>query len=574
MNVSYRLNGGSVRNYVPIGEDGRPVWKNAGAFRQAVLQNPSLGPEYAKMLAEPEFSNGGEHVDWFVRFQPKNPSGYEVIRWDAASPEERRAAWAQLSRFESRLDTFGRDLERRALTPDSTVFAHYLTGTSSTETLPAVHFPSPDCVYIVDGIPVITFWGYLAPGQSLADSPFSALKSKDAGKAAEAAPAGAAAAAAPATGSWLSRHWKCLLLLPLLLLLLLLLLYLLWWYFFAKPLGLGLGALPDLGNLSLNPPALERSAADLGLADPKDPGAALPDGRAVAGRDGTVFHNNGTAVRDGVVPASGSEAESEEEIPAIPASDDDDVVPVTDNDDVVPVTDDDDIVPVTDDDDVVPAGSAAEDEIPGIPETDEDGVAPANPASVPAKDDAAADQGKDDAAAKDDAADNSKDDAAKDQGKDDAADSAKNDPGAKDGGKECPPGEDPNAKDRNTAENGNLVLDPKDLKSGSVRGIDGTWNTSSGIFDSRTNKPLSIKYSFKDGKGQAVVTRSDGVTCTVPASGSAASGALEISGGTAVCADGGKVELPVIRCKPGKNGKADCSGVYGQGENLRLELYR
>ena len=175
MRNSYRINGGSVRDYVPIGVDGRPVWKNAEAFLRSITVSSPLGTAAARHLAEPEFSDNGEHVDWFVGFPPKNSGGYEVIRWDAASPDERKAAWEELERFGHNLEIYGRDLEKKALSANDELFAHYLTGTSGYEKLPAVHFPSSDCIFIVDGVPVVTFWGFLRPGQTLSGSPFKAL---------------------------------------------------------------------------------------------------------------------------------------------------------------------------------------------------------------------------------------------------------------------------------------------------------------------------------------------------------------------------------------------------------------
>lgn len=505
MRNSYRINGGSVRDYVPVGVDGRPVWKNAEAFLRSITVSGPLGSEAARHLAEPEFSDNGEHVDWFVGFPPKSNQGYEVVRWDSASPEERRAAWEELERFGRNLEIYGHDLEKKALSANDELFAHYLTGTSGYERLPAVHFPSSDCVFIVDGTPVITFWGYLRPGQTLGGSPFQALAPAEAANpfsgaaagAAGAGGAGAAHAAAAAAAPWWRRHLLCLILLPLLLLLLPLFLYLLWWWFFARGMGLpAFGAFPDLAHGSLDPIKFEAPL----LSDDDDE-------VVVHDRDGVVVDRDAASVRvpDGTaVPAGEAEDEA-----------------------------------------VVPAGEA-EDE-----------------AVVPA--DAARDEPAADDAAKDDAA---KDESAKD-------DAAKDEPAKNDAAKDQQDAQATPPDLKNTDANGNLVLDPKDLSNGSLRGLDGTWNTSSGLFDTRTGKPVSIKYNFKDGKGTAQVTKADGTKCSTGTSGSVAGGSLEIAGGMVPCADGTKISLPKVRCTPGKDGKADCSGIYGdKQDNIRLELYK
>ena len=527
MRNSYRINGGSVRDYVPIGVDGRPVWKNAEAFLRSITVSGPLGSAAARHLAEPEFSDNGEHVDWFVGFPPKGSEGYEVVRWDAASPDERKAAWEELERFGRSLEIYGRDLEKKALSANDELFAHYLTGTSGYEKLPAVHFPSSDCIFIVDGVPVVTFWGFLRPGQTLAGSPFQALAPSVASNPFGAAPAAGAAAAAPAAAApWWRRHLLCLILLPLLLLLLPLLLYLIWWWFFARGAGLpAFGAFPDLAHGSLDPVKIE---SPLASGDDDDEPVALHGRDVVVDGNGRAVVQDGAA--DGVVPAGQAEDEA-----AGAAAD-------------------------------VPAGAARDE-----PAADQDA----------AKDDAAKDGAAKDDAAKDDAA---KDDAAKnDAAKDDAAkDNAAKDDGAKDA-RDGKAADDASSKDnpakapelKNTDENGNLVLDPKDLSQGSLRGLDGTWNTSSGLFDTKTGKPLSIKYSFDKGKGTAQVTKADGTKCSVGTSGSVAGGGLEIAGGMASCADGSKISLPKVRCTPGKDGKADCSGLYGdKQDNIKMELYK
>lgn len=496
MRNSYRVNGGSVRDYVPVGVDGRPVWENAEAFLRSIAISGPLGAKAAKHLAEPEFSNGGEHVDWFVGFPPRNSKGYEVVRWDAASDEERRAAYEELERFGQNLEVYGHDLEVKALNANDELFAHYLTGTSAYEKLPAVHFPSDDCIFIVDGIPVITFWGFLRPGQNLSGSPFSALAPQRAPSGfgpEKKQPAGASGGAATNAAPWWKRHLLCLLLLPLLALLLALLLYLLWWWLFARGMGLPpFKAMPDLLNGSLKP---VETAPQVPSDDDNEVVVKRPDGTVVTG-DGVVGVNG---AGDGAAVGSDDSFKTDEPVNAADAN-------------------------------------AAD--------------------AVKAQDAAGSDNTNADQNADKDT-DNALDQAA----------SRSEDP-AKDNVKTVPP-------TPNTDKNGNLVLDPKDLQKGSLRGLDGTWNTSSGLFDSRTGKPVSLKYDFDNGKGKAQVTRADGTKCSSPAQGSIAGGGLEISGGMASCADGTRISLPKVRCIPGKNGKADCSGIYGtKQDNIRMELYK
>ena len=57
-----QLNGGEIRNFVPIGLDGTPVYMNALGFRDAIERTASLGTRYARFLAIPHFNGDFSHV--------------------------------------------------------------------------------------------------------------------------------------------------------------------------------------------------------------------------------------------------------------------------------------------------------------------------------------------------------------------------------------------------------------------------------------------------------------------------------------------------------------------------------
>lgn len=516
------LNSGSVKDYVPIGEDGRPVWASADAFRQAIALAPALGRKYADVLAVPRFSSGGELVNWFVPFEPKDPAGHQVVMWEAASPEERRSAMLVLNDFERRLYSFGHDLQLHALTADEKVFAHFLTGTSVTENLPAIHFPNINCVYIVDGRPVITFWGFLKRGGDLSSSPFEQLRPMVAPKSTVAE--NKATAAAVVAMPWWRRHLLCLCLLPLLLALLGLLSYLLWWWLFARPLNLPLfETAPDLKNWSLEPVKEE---------------SVIPKNNiTIPGSDTTVASVNGVA--DG---QDGTLADATVSDPI--ASDEEETL--------------DDTAPAMADDASVSGENTADNAI----------------------DNTKADDQKNDGKASDDEGVAKDHENAKDKAQDGANADDDNSLNKEPQNKTQPVDLDNvnNKASQNTDENGNLKLDPKALNAGNVQGLDGSWNTSAGLVDSRTGKPVSIKYKFNGGDGMAEIVRSDGVKCQTASKGTAASGALSISGGLASCSDGSSVQLPKVKCTPDANGKTSCVGEYdngkGKSENVNMELYR
>ncbi len=499
------LNGGSIKNYTPIGEDGRPVWQQAEAFRTAIARSKALGQEYADMLALPRFTDSGEQVNWFVPFAPNSSAGHQTVMWSAATAQEQASALKQLRSFERRLDLFGKDLELHALTADDKVFAHFLTGTSATEHLPAVHFPDQDCVYIVDGKPVITFWGFLKPGDELSGSPFSSLKLKETSEVLNEINH-SSTAAIPAMLPWWRRHLLCWLLPLLLLPLLLLLLYLLWWWFWARPLDLPVfKSVPDLVHASLEP----------------------ADKVFLSERERRVFDGEtaGVKVLEPAVNAAGSQDDSPDTSKA-EAKDQ-------------ALTDDGNVL--AKDDQNLKRDTAQESDLNKTTQQDPYSKERKEDGSVP-----------DDQRVADD------------------------------GTKTKDPIQDPRHAAENTAantdENGNLKLDPKALGVGDVSGLDGNWNTSAGLVDSKTGQPVSIRYNFKNGNGSVDVTRSDGTKCKTSTQGKATSSGLNIAGGLANCSDGGAVMLPEVKCVPGKDGKTSCAGVYsgknGKNEQIEMELFK
>lgn len=173
---SSHLNGDSLNNFYAVGVDGAPIWQSAEIFRDSIERTSSLGDTCSKFLAIPKFNMDHSHVDWYIPFSPRREDGqYHIVSWNSASDDEKQKALAGLKGLEHKLSTHGQSLLSRNLNPDSTLFAHMLCGNSPGEQLPALHFPGPDYVYIVDGQPVITFWGFLKPGEKVGAQPFASL---------------------------------------------------------------------------------------------------------------------------------------------------------------------------------------------------------------------------------------------------------------------------------------------------------------------------------------------------------------------------------------------------------------
>lgn len=107
---------------------------------------------------------------------------------------------------------------------------------------------------------------------------------------------------------------------------------------------------------------------------------------------------------------------------------------------------------------------------------------------------------------------------------------------------------------------------PPELADGPADFLQGGWQANSGIQDRDTGVPLKLRYEFNGGKGHAVLTGSNGVTCTAPVAANMQSHNLHITpDAAAACNDGSTYELPLVECLPNAiDPSAACSGQYGE----------
>ena len=294
--------------------------------------------------------------------------------------------------------------------------------------------------------------------------------------------AGPAVALVPARRPW----WRWLLWALLLLLLLLLLLF--WLYRCAEHEG--------AVNLPFGSPATERPQAER----PRDDSIIgrtrrffgleeeVPDGVAVPGQ----------VVQGQVVPGEGKvEGEGEATVPPS-----------------------DQVVPGETPKEGVPPGS--EDQKPGDQKPEKAGDQAAEPPQPPKPEDAQTpkpDQPKPPKGQKSDAP---KQDGSKDQPKDQPRDQN---------------------KDQNQGKGQSLQIPPDAAgKSGAAGFLGGEWKSDAGLVDQATQQPLQQSYRFdKEGKGEVVIRRADGVECRAGAQARMQGGKLSIDeAGDPTCPDGHK----------------------------------
>ena len=531
--ASKLLYNGDLNLYQPISEDAVFVYQKALAFRGAISNSLSQSADpkedrFEDYLAIPRFSQDFQHADWFIPFESQREDGeYEIVPWKQASKDEKEKALEKLRKFRTKLFNYGDLLEARALNSNDRLFAHFLVGNNAQETqnkpiadklqdnqsiddpkrkytLPAIHYPSEDCLFIVDGKPVITFWGFLKRGERLYSDPFYRLeeevnpkKTVVTDKVVGAAPLGATATAVTRSHKW------CWLLLPLLLLLLPLLLYLLWWWLFGRGLPL-FKAWPDLGNFSLDP----KFNADLNLPDADLPKVNLPDVDVDLPKVKVPDVDLGV---DGAVetPNIPDDATTEEESPVAEE-------PVAEETQEQP----------SDDEAEQPQEDSQEEPQEEPQEEEKEDPNAVEPPTLS-----------------------------------DDEEEAKKDPNAT-----LPP--------QLSEDKDGQSLSNKDLQSGDISKLNGVWKVNSAIFDTKTNKPLQLQYEFKDGKGQATITQSDGVKCTGAVKGGLSKGALNInSQSEAKCTDGSVYEMPKVVCTQGDDGNSDCVSTYQNSKTKKTTQF-
>lgn len=145
------LRSGHNSSFKALGETGYPVFKMAFQLREAIYRLDA-GRDLARHLAIPQNDQGGDRTDWYSSFPG------DVIPWSGANDTERASARQQFSEFQTAVQALSEQLlnaNQNGAGGDRRVFAQLLKS--------VVHFPDYDFVYLVNGVLVITFWGFIHP---------------------------------------------------------------------------------------------------------------------------------------------------------------------------------------------------------------------------------------------------------------------------------------------------------------------------------------------------------------------------------------------------------------------------
>src|SRR5258707_4847034 len=148
-----------LQRYRALGMPGDPVARAAGKLRTPSAAR--LSPKHADLLAIPEVDPTGQRIDWYAPFEG------EARKLSALSEAERAPLLEEVHRLHGEIAGLADSMEAPQRSSAERNFARLLRH--------ALTAPGEDALYIVDGKPVMTFWGFSAdaalPGVFLASPP-------------------------------------------------------------------------------------------------------------------------------------------------------------------------------------------------------------------------------------------------------------------------------------------------------------------------------------------------------------------------------------------------------------------
>lgn len=156
------LRSGDLDDYQAVGGGGQAVFDSALQIREALRLRKQQA--IVDCLAIPQVNDEGDRVDWYA------PIPGEVTSWKAADEETRFRA---LRFLESTLDSAA-SLSRKCMQSDKT--AQQLFGSLLAK---ALQFPGENHVFLVDGKPVIAFWGFVNLNESAREDVLACLREID-----------------------------------------------------------------------------------------------------------------------------------------------------------------------------------------------------------------------------------------------------------------------------------------------------------------------------------------------------------------------------------------------------------
>ncbi|MDF7760560.1 SrfA family protein [Kosakonia cowanii] len=152
------LRSGDLDDFQAVGGGGQAVFDSALQIREALRLRKQQA--LVDCLAIPQVNDEGDRVDWY------SPVDGQSRSWKAAEPEARARA---LRYLENTLEAAAA-LSRKCMQSPKT--AQQLFGSLLEK---ALQFPGENHVFLVDGKPVITFWGFVNLNESARENVLECL---------------------------------------------------------------------------------------------------------------------------------------------------------------------------------------------------------------------------------------------------------------------------------------------------------------------------------------------------------------------------------------------------------------
>jgi hypothetical protein len=156
------LRSGDLDDFQAVGGGGQAVFDSALQIREALRLRKQQA--LVDCLAIPQVNDEGDRVDWY------SPIEGHSVTWKAADEDARFRA---LRYLDSTLDSASA-LSRKCLQSPKT--AQQLFGSLLEK---ALQFPGENHVFLVDGKPVITFWGFVNLNESAREDVLECLRKED-----------------------------------------------------------------------------------------------------------------------------------------------------------------------------------------------------------------------------------------------------------------------------------------------------------------------------------------------------------------------------------------------------------
>ncbi|EPF6109412.1 SrfA family protein [Enterobacter cloacae] len=153
------LRSGNLDDFQAVGGGGQAVFESALQIREALRLRKQQA--IVDCLAIPQVNDGGDRVDWY------SPVEGSVTNWKTANEDDRFRALRYLENTLASVES----LSKKCLQSPKT--AQQLFGSLLSK---AFQFPSENFLYLVDGKPVIAFWGFVNLNENARDDVLDCLR--------------------------------------------------------------------------------------------------------------------------------------------------------------------------------------------------------------------------------------------------------------------------------------------------------------------------------------------------------------------------------------------------------------